>query len=202
MNRALYQVHDAVDTAVVRPVAQAYVDVVPLADPHGRFERLQQHRRPLLGGQRPPAGQARQGRRRFRPRGAQHRVRPRRDLRSRVDDRHRARQRGLRPDVRRLGLPAGSVPVRAAVRADDGARRHRPGRALRRGVRSATSTTRRCAGASTASATSTSARRRSMRAASSTRRRSTATPSSATPICSGAAILSTTASRRPNPRRT
>jgi phospholipid-binding lipoprotein MlaA len=29
MNRALYGVHDAVDTAVVRPVAQAYVDVVP-----------------------------------------------------------------------------------------------------------------------------------------------------------------------------
>jgi phospholipid-binding lipoprotein MlaA len=29
MNRALYQVHDVVDTAVVRPVAQAYIDVVP-----------------------------------------------------------------------------------------------------------------------------------------------------------------------------
>ena len=29
MNRAMYQVHDAVDTAVVKPVAQAYVDVVP-----------------------------------------------------------------------------------------------------------------------------------------------------------------------------
>ena len=29
MNRALYQVHDAVDTAVVKPVAQAYIDVVP-----------------------------------------------------------------------------------------------------------------------------------------------------------------------------
>lgn len=29
MNRTLYQVHDAVDTAVVRPVAQAYVDFVP-----------------------------------------------------------------------------------------------------------------------------------------------------------------------------
>ena len=29
MNRSLYQVHDAVDTAVVRPVAQAYGDYVP-----------------------------------------------------------------------------------------------------------------------------------------------------------------------------
>ena len=29
MNRALYQVHDAVDTAVIKPVAQAYIDVVP-----------------------------------------------------------------------------------------------------------------------------------------------------------------------------
>ena len=29
MNRTLYQVHDAVDTAVVKPVAQAYIDVVP-----------------------------------------------------------------------------------------------------------------------------------------------------------------------------
>lgn len=29
MNRTLYEVHDAVDTAVVRPIAQAYVDVVP-----------------------------------------------------------------------------------------------------------------------------------------------------------------------------
>jgi len=29
MNRTLYGVHDAVDTAVVRPVAQAYVDFVP-----------------------------------------------------------------------------------------------------------------------------------------------------------------------------
>ena len=29
MNRALYQFHDTVDTAVVRPVVQAYVDVVP-----------------------------------------------------------------------------------------------------------------------------------------------------------------------------
>jgi phospholipid-binding lipoprotein MlaA len=29
MNRTLYEVHDAVDTAVVRPVAQAYVDFVP-----------------------------------------------------------------------------------------------------------------------------------------------------------------------------
>jgi phospholipid-binding lipoprotein MlaA len=29
MNRTLYQVSDAVDTAVVKPVAQAYVDVVP-----------------------------------------------------------------------------------------------------------------------------------------------------------------------------
>ena len=53
----------------------------------------------------------------------------------------------------------------------------------------------------TASATSTFARRRSTRATSSTRPRSTATRSSATPICSGAAISSTTASRRPNPRR-
>ena len=49
----------------------------------------------------------------------------RRPHRHRVGRRHRARQRGLRPDVRRLGLPAGAVPVRAAVRADDGARRHR-----------------------------------------------------------------------------
>ena len=29
MNRALYQFHDVVDTAVVKPVAQAYIDVVP-----------------------------------------------------------------------------------------------------------------------------------------------------------------------------
>jgi len=29
MNRTMYQVHDAVDTAVVKPVAQAYIDVVP-----------------------------------------------------------------------------------------------------------------------------------------------------------------------------
>jgi phospholipid-binding lipoprotein MlaA len=29
MNRALYQFHDTVDTAVVKPVAQAYIDVVP-----------------------------------------------------------------------------------------------------------------------------------------------------------------------------
>jgi phospholipid-binding lipoprotein MlaA len=28
-NRVMYQVHDAVDTAVIKPVAQAYVDVVP-----------------------------------------------------------------------------------------------------------------------------------------------------------------------------
>jgi phospholipid-binding lipoprotein MlaA len=30
MNRALYQFHDTVDTAVVKPVAQAYLDVVPV----------------------------------------------------------------------------------------------------------------------------------------------------------------------------
>ena len=29
MNRALYEFHDAVDTAVVKPVAQAYIDLVP-----------------------------------------------------------------------------------------------------------------------------------------------------------------------------
>ncbi len=29
MNRTLYEVHDTVDTAIVRPVAQAYVDFVP-----------------------------------------------------------------------------------------------------------------------------------------------------------------------------
>ena len=29
MNRTLYQVHDAVDTAVVKPIAQAYINVVP-----------------------------------------------------------------------------------------------------------------------------------------------------------------------------
>jgi phospholipid-binding lipoprotein MlaA len=29
MNRTMYQVHDAVDTAVIKPVAQAYIDVVP-----------------------------------------------------------------------------------------------------------------------------------------------------------------------------
>ena len=29
MNRALYEFHDTVDTAVVKPVAQAYIDVVP-----------------------------------------------------------------------------------------------------------------------------------------------------------------------------
>jgi len=29
MNRTLYQFHDTVDTAVVKPVAQAYIDVVP-----------------------------------------------------------------------------------------------------------------------------------------------------------------------------
>jgi len=29
MNRALYEFHDVVDTAVVKPVAQAYIDVVP-----------------------------------------------------------------------------------------------------------------------------------------------------------------------------
>jgi phospholipid-binding lipoprotein MlaA len=28
-NRVMYQVHDAVDTAVIKPVAQAYIDVVP-----------------------------------------------------------------------------------------------------------------------------------------------------------------------------
>ena len=40
----------------------------PQLDPHGRVERLQQHRRPVLGGQRPAAGQARQGRQRPGPR--------------------------------------------------------------------------------------------------------------------------------------
>ncbi len=30
MNRALYEFHDAVDTAVVKPVAQGYIDIVPL----------------------------------------------------------------------------------------------------------------------------------------------------------------------------
>ena len=34
MNRTLYQFHDTVDTAVVKPVAQAYIDVVPRAHPH------------------------------------------------------------------------------------------------------------------------------------------------------------------------
>ncbi len=29
MNRGLYQFHDTVDTAIVKPVAQAYIDVVP-----------------------------------------------------------------------------------------------------------------------------------------------------------------------------
>ena len=29
MNRALYEIHDTVDTAVVKPVARAYIDVVP-----------------------------------------------------------------------------------------------------------------------------------------------------------------------------
>jgi phospholipid-binding lipoprotein MlaA len=29
MNRALYQFHDTVDTAVVKPVARAYIDIVP-----------------------------------------------------------------------------------------------------------------------------------------------------------------------------
>lgn len=29
MNRALYSFHDAVDTAVIKPVAQAYIDIVP-----------------------------------------------------------------------------------------------------------------------------------------------------------------------------
>jgi phospholipid-binding lipoprotein MlaA len=29
MNRALYEFHDTVDTAIVKPVAQAYIDVVP-----------------------------------------------------------------------------------------------------------------------------------------------------------------------------
>jgi phospholipid-binding lipoprotein MlaA len=29
MNRGLYQVHDTVDTAIVKPLAQAYIDIVP-----------------------------------------------------------------------------------------------------------------------------------------------------------------------------
>ena len=125
MNRALFQVHDAVDTAVMKPVAQAYIDVVPQLDPHGvsnffnNIDDLFSAVNDLLQGKLDKLRQ------RHGPRDAQHRVRPRRPLRPRVDGRHRARQRGLRADVRRVGLHAGAVPVRAAVRPDDGARRQR-----------------------------------------------------------------------------
>ena len=136
----------------------------PAAHPHGLLERLQQHRRPVLGGQRPPSGQARQVRRRPGPRDAQHRFRPRRDLRSRVDGRHRARQRGFRPDLRRVGISAGAVPVRAVLRADDRAGRNGRHRARRPRPRRLHPRRFRCATACTGWPTSTSARRRWKRA--------------------------------------
>ncbi len=70
---------------------------------HRVCQRLQQHRRPLLRGQRSAAGQARQGRQRPRPGDDQHDVRAWRPDRRCLRRRHRARQRGLRPDVRGVG---------------------------------------------------------------------------------------------------
>jgi phospholipid-binding lipoprotein MlaA len=59
MNRALYQFHDTVDTAVVKPVAQAYIDVVP--GPSARESLTSSTTSgPHLGSQRYSAGQARQ----------------------------------------------------------------------------------------------------------------------------------------------
>ena len=95
----------------------------PSADPAGDLQFLQQHRRFHLGDERRAAGRWRSLRQRHGPCDVQHRVGPRRLDRHRVDDRHRARQPGLRAHVRQVGLRPGPVPVRAAVRPDDVSRR-------------------------------------------------------------------------------
>ena len=101
-----------------------------------------------------------------------------------------------------LGPPGRALPVRAAVRAVDRARRRAATSCASSGVPSARFPTCRCATRSTGWATSNlRAAALGTRARSSTPRRSTATSSSAMPTCSGAATWSTTASRRRNPRK-
>ncbi len=170
------------------------------ADPPGGVERLQQHRRPDFGGQRPAAGQARQVRQRHGPRDAEHGlgVGGMFDLASMVGI-----ERGNEDFGQTFGVwgfdqgPYLFVPLFGPTTVRDGT-----GWIARIAVgpvgfipdvpvRNS----------STAWAPSTSARRRWRRPRSSTPRRSTATCSSAMPICSGAATSSTTASRRPNPRK-
>ena len=165
MNRAMYEVQRGRRRQrSSSPIAQAYVDVVPQADPHGRPQLLQQHRRPLLGDQRPAAGQARQGRQRHGPRDRSTRgsasaasSTSRRDAGIPKGNEDFGQTFGV------LGRSAGAVPVRAAVRADDGARRHRAGSSASMSSPSATSPTCRCATSCTASAPSTCARRRCRR---------------------------------------
>ncbi len=96
------------------------------------FERVQQHRRPDFGGQRPAAGRLRPARTRPGTRHPEHRIRLRRPVRSGVGGGHSAWQPGLRADVREMGIRSGALPVRAALRPDDGARRRRLADAARR----------------------------------------------------------------------
>ena len=173
------------------------------ADPHGRLQRLQQHRRPVLGGQRPAAGQDGQGRPRLRAGCILNTASASAgifDLASEIG--HQRGNEDFGQTFAVWGFRPGAVPVRPGVRADDGARRGRRPRAHRGGA--GRHDTRRGA----AQLALRRRRRRPARAGaraparSSTPPRSTATSSSATPTCSGAGTWSTTASRRAKKRRT
>ena len=163
LNRAMYEVHEVVDGNIVKPIAEAYVDYAPQLIQHRHQQLLRQHRRPLLGindvlqGKPDKAGND----------IGRVMINTGFGLGGLIDIASDAGipsgQRGLRPDLRVLGIPAGTVPVHSAVRAHDGARWHRAGDPRLRRRRPATSPTCRCATSSTASATSTCAPRRCRR---------------------------------------
>ena len=199
MNRALYQVHDVLDTNIVKPVAEGYTTVVPkfvrtmVANVYNNIDDLFSAVNGLLQGKFDKAGN---------------------DL-GRVLTNTLVGFGGLIDVASDAGIERGNedfgqtfavwgipqgpylfVPLFGPTTVRDGAgvivriavgpAGYIPDVPLRNSLYGW--------------ATSTCARRRSTQAGSSTRRRSTATSSFAMRTCSGAAISSMTGSRRPNPR--
>ena len=147
MNRTMYQVHEPIDAAVIRPVAQAYIDI--RAARRSRevstnfFSNIDDLFSAVNGA---PAGQAGQSAGHDLGRVVLNTlVRPRRTVRSRVEGRHPERgNEDFGQTFGAWGIPQGPYLFIPLFGPDDGARRNRRRSSARSPVPSATFPTSRC----------------------------------------------------------
>ena len=126
-NRVMYEINEPIDKNLIAPAIKRRTATTRGRERYriGDLQFLQQHRRPVLGHQRPLAGQARKGRQRFRPCGCSILTSGCSAL---IDiatatRAWEARQRGFRADIRHWGFPQGAylfIPLFGPTTVRDG----------------------------------------------------------------------------------